>query len=144
MHPLPHEYSVTADGRPSGTISHRNDLLPPLGCNAPAQFGGPGDEWSPEELLAAAVADCFILTFRAVARASGLEWTSLTCRADGLLDRVERVTRFTRFDVHVDLGVPPGTDTDRVLRLLEKAEANCLITNSMTSEVHLHPTVTTS
>jgi organic hydroperoxide reductase OsmC/OhrA len=31
------------------------------------QLGGPGGQWSPETLLVAAAAECFILTFRAVA-----------------------------------------------------------------------------
>lgn len=141
MDPFPHHYRVSATGGPQGAISHGGDLPPLLG-NAPAQFGGPGDQWSPEELLAAAVADCFILTFRAVAAASGLTWTSLSCRAEGLLERIDRVTRFTRFDVHVELEVLEGSDPERVARLLEKSEAGCIITNSMNAQVILHPTVT--
>ncbi len=141
MQPFPHHYTVVAQADALGVLSHPSDRLPPLPCDAPAEFGGPGDQWSPEELLAAAVADCFILTFRAVAKASGFEWTGITARAEGILDRVDRTTLFTRFDIHVSLEVPAGTDQDRALRLMEKAEMNCLVTNSMTSERHLHPTV---
>jgi hypothetical protein len=39
----------------------------------------------------AAVADCFALTFRAVAKASQLQWTKLLCDADGTLDRSEEL-----------------------------------------------------
>jgi uncharacterized OsmC-like protein len=83
------------------------------------------------------VADCFILTFRAIARASHLEWIDLKASAEGVLDRVERVTKFTRFDVKATLTVPAGTDLEKTGRMLEKSEAACLITNSMTAEVHL-------
>lgn len=141
MHPFPHQYTVTATAGPAGVITHPDDRLPSLLCTAPVEFGGPGDQWSPEDLLAAAVADCFILTFRAVAAASTFTWDSISARAEGQLDRVDRTTLFTSFDVHVTLGVPVGTDLERAQRLLEKAEANCLITNSMTAARHLHATV---
>lgn len=143
MHPFPHLYTVTAAGGPDGALSHPGDRLPPLATDAPAEFGGPGDAWSPEDLLVATIADCFILTFRAVAAASDFAWNDIDCRAEGVLDRVDRTTMFTGFDIHVTLAVPPGTDEERALRLLEKAEANCLITNSMKGERQLHPTVVT-
>ena len=103
----------------------------------PTQFGGPGDLWSPEDLLVAAVADGFILTFRAIARASKLEWIDLECATEGKLERVDRVTRFTSFNIQAKLTVDADTDLEKARQLMEKAEANCLITNSFTASVHL-------
>ncbi len=137
MHELPHHYSVTASAAPDANVDLSSPSLANLESAPPAEFGGPGDLWSPETLLAAAVADCFILTFRAVARASKLEWTSLTCDVDAVLDRVERVTRFTAFHEKVVLEVPAGTDVAKAERLLHKAEQACLVTNSLNGEVHL-------
>jgi organic hydroperoxide reductase OsmC/OhrA len=85
----------------------------------------------------AAVADCFVLGFRAIATASKFAWTSLEARTQGTLDRVEGKMRFTRFDTHAKLLVPPGTDIERAKRLLEKAELSCLVANSLNSERHL-------
>ena len=82
-------------------------------------------------MLVGALADCFTLIFRAVARASNLSWTALRCTAEGQLDRVEGITRFTQMAVRARLRVPPGTDADKARRLLEKAEKACLITNSL-------------
>ena len=48
--------------------------LPDLETAPPPEFDGPGGLWSPENLLCAAVADCFILTFRAIASFSRLSW----------------------------------------------------------------------
>lgn len=31
----------------------------------PVQFGGDGKEWSPEDLFVAAVADCYLFSFKA-------------------------------------------------------------------------------
>ena len=83
MHPLPHRYVVSAQGEIAGTLQVAASGLPDLACAAPAEFGGPGDRWSPEHLLCGAIASCFILTFRAVARAAKLEWESLECTVEG-------------------------------------------------------------
>jgi uncharacterized OsmC-like protein len=66
-----------------------------------------------------------------------VEWTSIDSSAVGVLDRVDRVTKFTEFTVTATLAVPEGTDMDNAQRLLEKAEAACLITNSLSAECHL-------
>jgi organic hydroperoxide reductase OsmC/OhrA len=108
---------------------------------SPAEFGGPGNRWSPETLLVAAVGDCFLLTFRAVAQASGLPWSSLRCEVEGTLDRVERALQFTRFDLRASLDVPAGVDAELARRLLEKAERACLVSNSLTATIHLESVV---
>jgi peroxiredoxin-like protein len=128
---FPHHYRVRASAAPEGAVGVESDRLPRLETAAPAEFGGPGDRWSPETLLVAAVADCFVLSFRAVARASQLAWTRLACEVEGTLDRVERVTQFTAFTVRATLAVPAGTDEARAVRILEKAERGCLISNSL-------------
>ena len=141
MQELPHHYSVAATATSDSNVELSSPGLAKLDSAPPAEFGGPGDLWSPETLLAAAVADCFILSFRAVARASKLEWTSVKCDIDAKLDRVERVTRFTELTQRVTLEVPAGTDEDKARRLLEKAEHICLITNSLNAETHLEAEV---
>jgi len=133
---LPHHYSVSATSTPAGIVNLTSPGLAPMASAAPAEFGGPGDLWSPETLLTAAVADCFILSFRAIARASKLDWTSLSCDVEGVLERVEKVTRFTQFNLRIVLVVPAGTDEQKAMRILEKSEHACLVTNSMNSEIN--------
>jgi organic hydroperoxide reductase OsmC/OhrA len=137
MKSLPHHYAVAASSGAKGNVDLTSPGLTPIDSAPPAEFGGPGDRWSPETLLVAAVADCFILTFRAIARASKLDWSALSCDVDGVLDRVDNVARFTEFRLRVVLDAPPGTDEQKALRLLEKSERSCLITNSLTAENHL-------
>ena len=107
--------------------------LPAIASAPPREFDGPGDRWSPEDLLCASVADCFILSFRAVARASKLSWLHLNCRVEGTLERVDGITKFTQFVTYAELKVPPGTDVERSKLLLDKAEHGCLIANSLTA-----------
>jgi len=141
MHPYPHHYRVAARAEPGGDVSVSAQDLPTLTTNAPIEFDGPGGRWSPEGLLTAAVADCFVLTFRAIARASKLNWSGLEVETEGTLERIEGVSRFTNFEVTARLKVPPGTDSARAQKLLEKAEATCLITNSLSAKRHLNATV---
>lgn len=137
MQNLPHHYAVTATAGTEGNVDLTSPGVPAIESAPPAEFGGPGDRWSPETLLCAAVADCFILTFRAIARASKMDWVSLTCNVDGNLDRIDSATQFTDFSLHAVLDVPQGTDESKAMRLLEKSEHACLITNSLKSETRL-------
>ncbi len=137
MQDLPHHYHATALASTDGLVVLKSANLPEITTAAPAEFGGPGDQWSPEHLLVGTVANCFILTFRAVARNSKLEWIHLECSPVGVLERVEKATRFTKFTVNVKLTVPAGTDTEKAERLLHRAEAGCLITQSLHADVHL-------
>lgn len=141
MHPYPHTYIASAAAEPSGLVSMTSSDLPRLETAAPPEFDGPGGVWSPETLLCASLADCFILTFRAVSRAAQLKWLSLECRVEGVLERVERTSQFTRFTTFATLRVPAGTDIDKARKLLAQAEHGCLISNSVrgsrTLEAHV-------
>lgn len=134
---LPHRYAVRASAESEGDVRLESEALPALATAPPAEFGGPGDRWSPETLLVGAVADCFVLSFRAIARASHLDWERLECDAVGVLDRAERVTRFTQVTIRARLRLPAGGDAERGRRLLEKAERTCFVTNSLVAEATL-------
>ena len=137
MHPFPHLYNVQTVASPSGPVTLSSSGLANLSSDGPKEFDGPGDLWSPETLLTGALADCFVLSFRAVANASKFAWTALECRVEAKLDRIERVTQFTSFTVHAKLTVPAGADLDRAQKLLEKSEQVCLISASLKGEKHL-------
>lgn len=77
MQAYPHRYHVHAAAETEGNVLLGSEGLPTLTTAAPPQYGGPGGQWSPETLLMAAAADCFILTFRAIATASKLAWGRL-------------------------------------------------------------------
>lgn len=141
MQDFPHHYVVKATADLEGDVAVEGRRLPGLKTAPPEEFGGPGDRWSPETLLVAAVADCFVLSFRAIARASKLDWISLDCEVSGVLDRVDRVTRFVEFSLRVSLTAPAHTTRERAERLLQKAEESCLITNSLVASVHLETTI---
>jgi organic hydroperoxide reductase OsmC/OhrA len=131
MHPYPHTYIASASAESTGLVAVASPELPSLETAAPPQFGGPGDAWSPETLLCASLADCFILTFRAVTHAARFKWLRLECRVEGVLERVGQVSQFTRYTTFAALTVPAGTDAAKARELLERAEHGCLISNSL-------------
>jgi organic hydroperoxide reductase OsmC/OhrA len=110
----------------------------------PPEFDGPGGVWSPETLLIASIADCFILTFRGVSRAAHLDWETLEVHVEGTLERVSGITQFTRYMTRAVLAVKPNTDHQKAKELLERAEKVCLISNSLRGERLLEITVNTA
>lgn len=141
MHPFPHQYPVSATASVDSVVTLAAPGVDPIESAGPVEFGGPGDRWSPESLLVAAVADCFVLSFRAIARAARLDWLDLNCRVEGTLDRVDRVSRFTDFWLEATLTIGPEADAAKAEQLLHKAESSCLITNSLLADSHLQTKV---
>jgi organic hydroperoxide reductase OsmC/OhrA len=134
MKPYPHIYSVSASGAASGLVPVTSSGVAAIETAPPAEFDGPGDRWSPETLLVAAVANCFILTFRGVARATRFGWEHLECSVEGVLERVGGVTQFSRFTTRATLTLKGGTDPLKARELLERAEHACLVANSLRGE----------
>jgi peroxiredoxin-like protein len=141
MKPLPHEYDVDVKGTAAGYATLSAAGLPDLTAATPPQYDGPGDAWSPEHLLLAAVSACFLFTFRAVARASQVEFADVTVRASGTVARESGVTRFTEIVVRAAIHAHAGADTERICHAAEKAEGHCLISSSLLTPVRVHITV---
>jgi len=137
MTTFPHEYTAHAEALREGPVRLRSEGLPAITTAPPKAFGGPGDRWSPETLLVAAVADCFALSFRAIAEASDFDWVSLDCHVEGVLDKADDHLRFTEMRIGALLRVPEGTDEARAARLLDKAEKACLVTRSLIAPTRL-------
>jgi organic hydroperoxide reductase OsmC/OhrA len=116
---------------PQASVRVSAQGLPIILSAPPREFDGPGDQWSPESLLVASVADCFVLTFRAISRPAKLEWRNLECQVEGVLERVDGITQFSGFSTRATLTLPPGADKAKAQLLLEKAERGCLIANSL-------------
>ena len=131
MHSYPHVYIAAASGQNRGSVQISSPGLPAVDTAPPPQFDGPGGVWSPETLLCASLADCFILTFRAVSRSARFEWLQLECQVAGVLERVGQTSQFTRYTTFVTLKVPAGADAAKAHELLERAENGCLIANSV-------------
>jgi len=141
MQSFPHVYKVNAKGGPERPVKLSGEGVSDMETMPPPEFGGPGGYWSPESLLVASIVDCFIMSFRAIAKASKLDWNKLECEAEGTLEAPDRVMRFTGFSIRAKLEVAESTRVELAEKLLHKAEATCLVTNSMTADVVLETEV---
>jgi organic hydroperoxide reductase OsmC/OhrA len=141
MKPFPHRYRARLTGGPLAYAELTANGVPALRTAPPPEFEGPGDAWSPEQLLLAAVESCFLFTFRAVARLSKVEFVTLILDAEGTVDRHERVTRFTDIVLRASLAIPAGTDRVRALAALQKTESACLVSASLSTPIRLEAEV---
>ena len=137
MQELPHNYVVSASTEGSKNVTVSAAGLPDLETAGPPQYGGPGDVWSPETMLVGAVANCFVLSFRAIARKAKLDWLTLECEVDGQLDKIDNLTQFTGFKVKARLTMTDEKYRKKAEVILGKAEKYCLISNSMKAPSHL-------
>jgi organic hydroperoxide reductase OsmC/OhrA len=143
MKPLPHIYEVKLAGAAQGYAAVSTRGLPELRTAPPREFDGPGDAWSPEQLLLAAIESCFLFTFRAVAAACKIEFTSLELSGQGKLERKEGATRFTEILLRPLLTLPAGADPGAAKRALEKSAKVCFISASLSTPVTVEAEILT-
>lgn len=98
--------------------------------------------WSPEHLLTAAVNSCLMTTFLAIAENSKLEFNDFSCEAKGKLEQIEGKFLITEVNLFPKLVLKNEVDKDKALRILQKSEAACLISNSIKSKVSMAPAIT--
>jgi peroxiredoxin-like protein len=97
--------------------------------------------WSPEHLFTAAVSSCLMTTFLSIAENSKLEFTSFQCNSKGKLDQVDGKYLMTEVILEPTVTISHEKDRERAERVLTKAEAACLISNSIKSKVTMLPKI---
>ena len=110
----------------------------------PPEFpkGVPGI-WSPEHLLVAAVNSCLMTTFLAIAENSRFEFINFQSNATGKLEKVEGKLMISEIVLAPVVTISKDADQEKALRILQKAEAACLISNSVKSTIVLEPQIKT-
>lgn len=108
---------------------------PDVQVATPPEFKGHEGIWSPEDLFVAAVNVCLMTTFLAFAERAGLPLAGYESEAEGRLEMVDGKFRVTTITLRPKVTVEPGGDAGKVGELLAKAEANCLISNSIKTAV---------
>lgn len=114
---------------------------PDVEVATPPEFKGHENIWSPEDLFVASANVCLMTTFLAVAERAGLVFSSYESTAEGRLEVVEGKFQFTAITIRPCITLRPGGDAAKAKELIEKAEHNCLISNSMKAKVTLEPTI---
>jgi len=134
-----YQTSVRWTEQRKGTISCAGK--PDVQVATPPEFKGHENIWSPEDLFVASANVCLMTTFLAVAERAGLAFSSYESTAEGRLEIVEGKFQFTAITIRPSIILKPGGDPARAKELIEKAEHNCLISNSMKAKVTLEATI---
>ncbi len=114
---------------------------PDVQVATPPEFKGHEGIWSPEDLFVASANVCLMTTFLAVAGRAGLAFSAYESTAEGRLELVDGKFQFTAITIRPSITLKPGSDPAKAKELIEKAEHNCLISNSMKATVTLEPTI---
>jgi peroxiredoxin-like protein len=115
---------------------------PSVEVATPPEFKGHAGVWSPEDLYVAAVNSCIMSTFLAFAERSGLAFEGFESDAEGLLELSDNRFVFTKIVVRPRIALRSGEDRPKAEEILHKAERNCMVSNSIRTEVVLEPTFT--
>ena len=108
----------------------------------PPEFpkGMPGI-WSPEHLLVAAVNSCLMTTFLAIAENFKFDFIHFESNADGTLEKVDGKLMISEVILSPVLTIAPDADKEKAMRILEKSEAACLISNSVKAKIIFKPEI---
>ena len=135
-----HEFETSIEwrGAKQGAVSAPG--LPGMDVASPPVFGGVEATWTPEHLFVASANVCVMMTFLAMAEFSKLAVSGYRSDATGRLEKVPgEGFQFTAIDVHPRIELERESDIARAERILQKAEASCLISKSMKTPVRLSP-----
>src|SRR5260370_16241753 len=112
---------------------------PNIVVGSPPEFKGEPDVWSPQELLVGSVNTCIMLTFLSLAQARGLTPAAYESEAEGLLENVEGKYRITEVTVRPHITVNGEAELDRAREIIERAEAESFISNSVKPPLNIIP-----
>lgn len=146
----PHYYNVevswTRDRK--GTLCSpevKEGQLPKNGCinvATPPEFPkGIAGIWSPEHFFTAAVGSCLMTTFLSIAENSKLEFVSFYCMSRGKLEQIDGAFLMTEVILEPRVVIRSESQKERAQKVLQKAEQNCLISNSLKSRIEMRPVV---
>lgn len=102
----------------------------------PPQFPkGLEDIWSPEHLFTAAVSSCLMTTFLAIAENSKIDFVNFECSSKGKLEQIEGKFLMTEVILEPVVTIKNESEREKAEKVLQKSEANCLISNSVKSKI---------
>ena len=124
------EYRIDIPGKPS------------LRGSAAATFLGDASLMDPEDLLVGSLSACHFLSYVALCARAGVHVIGYEDEAEGKMQRVDGVVKFTEVTLHPKVTIAPGSDAEKARALHERAHAVCFIANSVNFPVRHSPTIT--
>jgi organic hydroperoxide reductase OsmC/OhrA len=131
-------FSVDASRLPRRRVRLTSDGKAPLEAAIPPEFrGGTPGMWSPEDLLVASVASCYVITFEGVAAQRDLPVHGLSVEGIGhVTRRAEGRVGFVVIELRVQVTVEPDC-AEQAERVARAAKQRCLIGHALEVPIEL-------
>jgi organic hydroperoxide reductase OsmC/OhrA len=114
---------------------------PEITVATPPDFGGPRNEWSPEQLLMGAIGSCLMTSALYYLQKSGIELRSYMSNVAGTLDKTPSGLGFTSVAVEISVALADQADIENAREALSLAETGCPVSKALQCPVHVHADV---
>jgi organic hydroperoxide reductase OsmC/OhrA len=113
---------------------------PPIEVATPPEFGGPGNYWTPEDLLTSAVASCIMTSALFFIERADIILRSYMSNATGQMEKGPGGLTITSVKVEIAVTLAEPDDEPALRKAIDRAEATCPISRSLNCpvEVTLH------
>jgi osmotically inducible protein OsmC len=117
-----------------GTIDSGSGALRELPVTWASRVEAPGGKTSPEELLAAAEAECYTMVLTNMLSSAGTIPDEIQTTATCMVERQEAGLKITAMRLQVQ-GKVPGVDADTFARTAQEADGSCPVSNALRGNV---------
>jgi len=114
---------------------------PEICVATPPDFGGPHNNWSPEQLLISAVAGCLMTSALYYLEKAGVGLRSYISNAIGTVDKTPEGLAFTRVRVEISITVADASHVEKARKAAARAEKSCPISRALQCFVEVHAVV---
>jgi organic hydroperoxide reductase OsmC/OhrA len=138
-------FQVAVEGEADRIVSLKASGKPELFVATPPEFrGGVPNVWSPEDLLVAASATCYALTFKAIAERRGIPLRDLSVSGVGhVTRRADGRFGFVAIELAVTITTDEGFE-DEAEKAARATEAACIVDRALTVPVEVELSVRTT
>lgn len=138
MSAFPKIFSVQSIGSSGVSETWTNQLqgkeCAPISMAIPPEFEGPGGTYSPEDLYAMSLMNCYLATFKYIAEKSKFKYDLIKGSATLFVDKGDQKAPWME-RVIIKISLTGCSDITRGLSMLEKTKAHCMIINSVKTKV---------
>lgn len=133
MPKFPMKFAVRASASEGISVNWTADAgqLSPIPCAIPHEFSGPGGGYSPEDLLALAVLNCIIATYKVYCEKAKVHFAEIVGEASVTVDLQEGRLSMPQLDIALD--VKGASDPEKARKTLDQAIRDCAVSNAVKS-----------
>lgn len=107
----------------------------------PPEFGGLGGGFSPEDYFALALLNCYLATFKVLAKNSNVQYRSITTEGKLIVDRNDEGFPVMK-EFFLKAEITGAEQADKTKRIAEKTSQSCLIHRSVKTKINYEILIT--